>query len=847
MTDRLLARAARIPALALVLAGLAQAQRAPEQLDAAAILHRLAKLEVVGSVLYVAAHPDDENTRLISHLSNGRKVRTAYLSLTRGDGGQNLIGPDLGDALGVLRTQELLEARRIDGGEQYFTRAVDFGYSKSADETFAKWGREEILADVVRVVREFRPDVIVTRFTAEGSGGHGHHTASAVLANEAFELAADPKAFPEQIADGLEPWRTRRLFYNGSSFARRDLAEVAAKDPATWIRVDVGGYDALLGASYTELAGRSRSQHKSQGFGAAETRGEQIEYLHLVKGPPFAGPDLLDGVDLTWSRVAGGEKVRDLLRATIDAYDVRAPEASVPRLAQIARALDELVAFAGADGDRARRSAEVARELVLQAAGVVVEITSAAPRVAAGDTVPVKLSVLQRRAGPEIRVLDFAGPGGATIAANDVLAPNRPLVKELALSVPAATSFDEPYWLAHPHAALYRPDRARHAGIEPVVPGELTFRGALRLADGTTIPLVRGAVHTWVDRVDGERARPVVVTPVASVEPVDGVALVSGAGARVTVDVEALADDLSGELSVVLPEGWSVERAPAPVEGLARGARARLVVDLARTPQAVGGVARFTFAGPKGASSRTLRVVDHQHVQPQTWYEPAEVALVPQAIAVSAKVVGYVEGAGDEVPAALRRLGVDVETIDPRSARAEDLSKYDAIVTGIRAYNTDAALVRFQPALLAYVESGGTLVVQYVTNGSDLLLEAQKIGPRPFALTRQRVTVEEAPPTFLAPAHPLMNVPNALSATDFEGWIQERGLYFAGELDPAYTALVAWNDPGEQPQNGAWIVCDHGKGRFVYTGLSLFRQLPAGVPGAYRILANLVARRTNGA
>ncbi|HZM00253.1 MAG TPA: PIG-L family deacetylase, partial [Planctomycetota bacterium] len=375
-------------ATALLLGARAQAQRPPEQLDGAEILHGLHKLEVVGSALYIAAHPDDENTRLITWLSQGRKVRTAYLSLTRGDGGQNLIGSELGDALGVLRTQELLEARRIDGGEQFFTRAVDFGYSKSPEESFAKWGRQEVLGDIVRVIRRFRPDVIITRFAPDGSGGHGHHTASALLAHEAFDLAADPAAFPEQLAEGLRPWQAQRLFFNGSTWWRSELPELAAQDPGRWVRVDVGGFDPLLGASYTEIAGRSRSQHKSQGFGAAETRGEQLEYLRLDRGAPLEAPELFDGIDLGWSRVEGGSRVQDSLRELIEAYEPRAPERSLPRLVGLVSALDELAASPSPGREWARWKAEAARELILQVCGTVVQAASSAPRAAAGGTLP---------------------------------------------------------------------------------------------------------------------------------------------------------------------------------------------------------------------------------------------------------------------------------------------------------------------------------------------------------------------------------------------------------------------------------------------------------------------------
>ncbi|MEO6711335.1 MAG: PIG-L family deacetylase [Planctomycetota bacterium] len=821
----------------------APAQRPPPQLDAGAILHRMHKLEVLGSVLYIAAHPDDENTKLISYFSNGRQVRTAYLSLTRGDGGQNLIGPELGDALGILRTQELLEARRIDGGEQFFTRAVDFGYSKNPEETFAKWGRQEVLGDVVRVLRQFRPDVIITRFATDGSGGHGHHTASALLAGEAFDLAADPKAFPEQIAAGLEPWQAKRLFFNASSWWSKDLPAQAQADPSTWATIDVGGFDPLLGTSYTELAGRSRSQHKSQGFGAAETRGELTEYLRLDKGAKLASPDIFDGVELSWKRVPGGERAQAMARELSDSFDLRAPDKSLAKLGALVAALDELAAAKGPEQRWAKLQAAAARELILQVCGAVIEVSASSPRVAQGENLAVTLSSMRRRPDPRLEITGFVAPGGAPIPLAKELPWNRPLVADFAYAVPTSQAIDQPYWLAAPHTTLYRPDAAEYSGVEPASRSSSMFRGELKLPGGAVLVAERGLMQTWIDRVAGERTRPVVITPVASIEVDDAVAVVTGERTQVCVEVQALCDELSGRLEVSAPDGWTIDKAPQPVEKLRRGELARFTIELRRAKNAPAGTLHFSFAGPKGSSDRTMHVIDYPHILPQTWYTPADVKLVLAEVAVSIRTVGYIDGAGDDVPKALQRLGLAALRIDPASAHPSDLEKCDAIVTGIRAYNTVPALARFQPTLLAYVENGGTLLVQYNTSGGDLVLDAKKIGPYPFTLTRDRVTVEEAPATFLAPAHALMNVPNKLGPADFEGWVQERGLYFTGEQDSRYTALIAWNDPSEKPSNGALIACDFGKGRFVYTGISLFRQLPAGVPGAYRLLANLLSRR----
>lgn len=823
------------------LARTAHAQRPPEQLDAAAILHHIERLSVTGSVLYLAAHPDDENTKLLSWFSNGLKLRTGYLSLTRGDGGQNLIGAELGAGLGILRTEELLEARRIDGAEQFFTRAVDFGYSKTPEETLAKWGHAEVLADVVRVVRTFRPDVIVTRFATDGSGGHGQHTASALLAHEAFDKAGDPSAFPEQLADGLEPWRPTRLVFNASTWWDPKLA-TSAKDPALWTTVDVGGYDALLGTSYTELAARSRSQHKSQGFGTAETRGELLEYLRLEKGPQFGAPDLFDGVVTSWTRVPGSERVQELVSRLASEYDVTRPELSVPLLAELVRALDMLAQSPGAERGWARHHAAAARELVLQAGGVVLQVTAARKTVAPGETIEVTWSAIQRRASPALTLARVVDPSGRATDVSQLLAVNKALEVKLSLATQVLTGIDEPYWLAAPYTTLYRPAHGG-PGIWPTLPSVCMFRGTLRLADGLEIEVARPLTNVWVDRVAGERSRPVALTPVASVEPLDPVALVTHERVTIQVDVEALTDGLDGTLVARAPAGWTVVSEAAAWKSLARGERRRASIELVRAPGAAAGDLHLTFDASKGKSDRTLHVITAEHVQPLTWYTPADVRLVPLDVTVDVHRVGFVDGAGDDMPRALRRLGIAVERIDPAAELDTDLDVYDAIVTGVRAYNTLPALARFHARLLAYVERGGTLLVQYNTSGSDLVLDARHIGPYPFALTRGRVTLEDAPATLLAPDHPLLVRPNHIGADDFAGWVQERGLYFTGELDAQYTPLVAWNDPGEKPLDGALVTCEHGQGRFTYAALSLFRQLPAGVPGAYRLLANLLSRR----
>lgn len=835
-------------ALAVALCPLAHAQRPPAQLAAGEIQHRLEKLGVLGSVLYLAAHPDDENTRLISYLANGRKVRTAYLSLTRGSGGQNLIGPELGDGLGILRTQELLEARRIDGGEQFFTRAVDFGYSKNPEETLGKWGREEILADVVRVVRTFRPDVIVTRFATDGSGGHGHHTASALLAHEAFQVAADPEAFPEQIAEGLEPWQVQRLFFNASTWWQRDVAEVAERDPGRWVAVDVGGYDPLLGKSFNELASLSRSQHKSQGFGTAIARGSQLEYLRLEKGPALRQPDLFDGARLDWSRVHGGEPIGNILDRVIDGFDPKAPERSAPGLVEL---LDALEGLAGSDSATsegrhwAARKAAAVEELLLQVSGIHLEAQAARPSMAWGESMGITLEALQRGSGEAWHWLACEGHGGGAQSVDETLRVNQAHDVNMGWEASAGHAIDQPYWLAAPHGTLYDPAGTGHTGIEPSTRPSASYASTMRLAGGREITVERHPVYRWVDRVDGELTRAAGVTPIVSIEPQEPVRIVRGSEVVLTVEVEALAAEIDGALTFQVPAGWEPLGDPAvKVQGLKRGERQRLQLTLRRAGATEPGVLGLAFESAAGSSDLHRHVIDYPHIRPQVWYSRAQVRLVPLDVELNVRRIGYLEGAGDSLPRALQSLGLSVERIDPIAAQLPDLEGYDSIVVGIRAYNVVPAMARLQPLLLDYVNGGGTLLVQYNTASRDMVLDPRTIGPYPFSLTRGRVTVEEAAATQLLPEHPLFRVPNAIGPEDFAGWVQERGLYFAGDLDPRYEALIAWSDPGESPLNGALISTDSGKGRFIYTGISLFRQLPAGVPGAYRLLANLIARRS---
>jgi hypothetical protein len=673
----------------------------------------------------------------------------------------------------------------------------------------------------------FRPDIIITRVSHVPGGTHGHHTASAILAHEAFDLAGDPNAFPEQLEQGLEVWQPRRLFHNGSTWWRKDLADIVKSDP-DWFAVDVGGYDPLLGLSYTEIAGRSRSMHKSQGFGAAETRGEQLEYLHFEKGDRPKGDDIFEGIDMTWGRVKESQEILELSNEVISQYDPKSPSKSLDQLNTLNKLL---LRNHGSTWNGYARS--LVTELAQDMSGLFIEPLGDLPFYTLSDSSMVKVTLLSR---------------------NDVVVDLKGDLRYLANAPSEAVQFNSqstdtlfglfrdvnsPYWLSS--SSWFRPG-VLFGRVLPVWRGEQTLLVEGEIAD-IFLQTEKPIMYKWVDRVDGERIRPVYVTPVASIIPKTEILIARGGTQTIEVEVEALTDSLTGTLNVTVPEGWGSTKDLKRVNIAKRNERQSFTFQLMPGDNAKGGAVQFAFSGPKGTADRTLHEIDYPHIMPQVYYTPAEVKLIPLDVQVNTKRVGYIKGAGDDVPQAIERLGVAVDMLDPSTATLESLSKYDAIVVGIRAYNTEKAMAQFNSVLMHYVENGGTVVAQYNTLSRDMMVPADKIGPYPFELTRNRVTVEEAPPTFLDPKHPLLNTPNKITAADFDGWVQERGLYFVGERDPKYTALISWNDPGEDPLDGALITCDYGKGRYVYTGISFFRELPAGVAGAYRLWANLISRR----
>ena len=798
-------------------------------LNSAAILQALKKLNTVGSVLYIAAHPDDENTRLLAYLSSEKNLRTGYLSLTRGDGGQNLVGKEQGDLLGLIRTQELLAARGIDGAEQFFTRANDFGFSKNPEETFAIWNKDSVLADAVWCIRRFKPDVIICRFPTTGEGGHGHHTASALLAMEAFDAAADPKRFPQQLAN-TEVWQAKRIFWNTFNFG---TTNTTAPDQ---LKVDVGGFNPLLGKGYGEIAAESRSMHKSQGFGSAKGRGASVEYFKQLKGEPVK-VDLFEGINQSWQRLPSAFKFQGLVNECIKTFDPQKPEKTVPALVSIYK---QLIQLDGKDPNirywKQQKLKEV-ESLLLACSGLWLEATTADYIGIPGNTVDITAQVIGRNSNA-VKLTKISWLGQTDTTAMLVLKQNELYSFKHKETIPANASFSHPYWLNEKHAAgqfIVR-DPLLIGQPENTVSAKVIFDLEL---PGLKLKCERDLVYKYTDPVKGEIYRPFETLPPATVNLAEKVYVFSGkTPKKVEFTVKANVKNISGALLVNVPDGWSIVMGQE-FRLVNKGDEAIIVGTITPGNSNTGTIDASLNINGK-IYSKSITRVEYDHIPYQFILSKAEAGAVSVNLDKAGTAVGYIPGAGDEVPACLKQLGYTVTMLTDEMLGNEDLYKYTAIVTGIRAYNTNDRLQAHHDKLMEYVHNGGNLVVQYNTN-SRLGPLLSKIGPYPFTISRDQVTDESAEVKIINPSHAVLNFPNKITAADFEGWKQERGIYFATELNENYETLLSMNDPDEKPHEGSLIICKYGKGNFVYTGLAFFRELPAGVPGAYRLFVNLLS------
>ena len=805
----------------------------PEKPTSGEIYNKLQKLNFLGTALYIAAHPDDENTRLISFLANDKKARTGYLSLTRGDGGQNLIGLELRELLGVIRTQELIEARKVDGGEQFFSRANDFGYSKVPNETLEIWEKDKVLHDMVWVIRKFRPDVIITRFDHRTPGStHGHHTSSAMLTQEAFELAADLNYESEQLKY-VKPWQPKRVLFNVSwwFFGGKDKFDKA--DKSKYIYLQTGTYYPLLGKSNQEIAALSRSKHKSQGFGTSGARGDDMEYLELTKGDNLKDKqNLFEGVDTSWNRVKGGKAIGDAVAAIIRNYNFNDPAASVPALVKVYNEIGKLE-----DNHWKIVKQKEVKEIIAACSGLFLEAVSESQSATPGSTAKIKWEAINRSRVPMKLAAINILPENKAVPQAIALQNNAGQEASINITVTANAAYTSPYWLSEKGTSgMYRVDDLQKIGLPDII-RELALQFVIEV-EGVSIPYERTVVYKTSDPVQGEVYQPLDIVPQVCTKILNKVQLFKdNAPQIVNVKIKAGKDNCKGSLRFEMPAGWKVTPAFIPFDLTKKGSEA--VVNFEVTPPAI----------PSEVTARAIAVIDgrefdreqiiisYPHIYAQQVLLPSTAKFTKVDLKTKGSKIAYIMGAGDNIPESLRQMGYEVALLTPEGISADALKGFDAVVVGIRAYNTLDAIVFKQQVLFDYVANGGTMVVQYNTTGD---LVTRDIAPYPLRVSRDRVTEENAKVTFLDATHPVLNHPNKITEKDFEGWVQEQGLYYPDEWAKEFTPILSSHDKGESAKKGSLLVAKYGKGYYIYTGLSFFRELPEGVSGAYRLMANLI-------
>ena len=815
--------------LAGLVGGMAVCGQGPATVTSADIYLRLKKLNVLGTVLYVAAHPDDENSRLIAYMAKDRLYRTGYLSMTRGDGGQNLIGDEQGVDLGLIRTQEMMAARRVDGADQFFSRAFDFGFSKSTDEAMRTWDKEKILSDVVWVIRKYQPDVIITRFPPDSRAGHGHHSASAVLAHEAWDAAADPNRFPEQFKYGVKPWRAKRVLWNSFNFGPG--LNTTSDDQ---MKIDVGGFNPIIGKSYGEVAAISRTNHKSQGAALTPARGESMEYFTLVAGDAAHG-DPMEGVVTNWGRVDGGGEITGMVEQVVKDFSLLAPEKSVPGLVGIYKAISQLP-----DGYWKVQKLKELRDLIVDCSGLWLEAVVRAPYAVRGDSLAVSF-VANDRLGAEMTVTGVS-LGDLDTTFNQPLAPDKNFFFTRSILVSSGKAVTQPYWLAEPMSpGHFNVADQRLIGNPQSPPAyEANFKITV---DGLALTFTRPVQYKYTHPVKGEVYEPLTILPRATAQ-FDPELLVFMDGEK--KDFSAVVQDRTGRgrvpvLGLTAAAGLTIE---GPGVGKASGGAGSTEPSWTAKPAATG-TAVVTVDGVFDENGRKdtaleLRTIAYDHIPRIDYFTPAVEKFTIGSIKTAGHRIGYIEGAGDKVPQALQQMGYEVVMLRERDlGSASYLQQFDAIIAGVRAYDVHPGLASRHAALMDYVKNGGNLVVQYNRDGLGQMKTT--IGPYPFAVANLRVTDETAKVDFAIPDHKVLRFPNKITDADFSGWIQERGIYFAGQVDTAYQQVLSMKDPGESELKGSLVIANYGKGVFVYTGLVFFRELPAGVPGAYRLMANIIA------
>ncbi|MGB5429345.1 PIG-L family deacetylase [Eudoraea sp.] len=807
----------------------------PKKSTSSDLFHSLQKLNFLGSALYIAAHPDDENTRLISYLSNEVKARTGYLSITRGDGGQNLIGSELRELLGVLRTEELLAARGVDGGEQFFTRANDFGYSKHPDETLKIWDKKAVLGDVVWVLRNFKPDVIVNRFDHRTPGStHGHHTSSAMLSVEAFDLANDKNAYPEQL-DKVSLWQPKRSFFNVSWWFYGSPENFEKADKSKMMNLDVGVYYPMRGLSNNEIASIASSQHLSQGFGRLSDRGSQDEYIELLSGDmPNDTSNIFEGIDTSWSRIKGGEAIGKILVSIEENFDFVNPSIHLAELLEARKLLVNIE-----DDHWKHIKLKELQDIILEVCGLYLEASSAVSNAVPGSSVKINIEVLNR-SNTDILFNSVTLASESYKQDKIPLANNQKKNLELDLKIPEDQPYTSPYWLAEKGSlGMYKVNDPQLIGSpETIRPFHASFELEF---NGYSMKIDKPVIHRYSRRDKGELYEPFEIIPEATARFGDKVLIFADRAPRnIPVTITAHKSGLKGKVELGHNKGWVVDEEFIEFEIANKGDEKTVVFTL--TPPAEEDECLITpIIHIDGKElDKELIEITYDHIPTQTVLIHSEAKVVRLNIKKVGEHIGYIMGAGDEVPESLEQIGYTVHLIDPTAIESGSLNKYDAVVTGIRAYNVIEELEFKQRFLLEYVEQGGNLIIQYNTAGRRDA-SFKDLAPYPLKISRDRITNEDSEVKIIASDHSVINFPNTITNLDFEGWVQERGLYFPDEWDPKFTPILQMNDKGESPTNGALLVAPYGKGNYIYTGISFFRELPAGVSGAYKLFANILS------
>jgi LmbE family N-acetylglucosaminyl deacetylase len=806
--------------------------------SASEILLRMKKLNVLGSVLYIAAHPDDENTRLLAWLSKDKLYRTGYLSLTRGDGGQNLIGDEQGIELGLIRTEELLAARQIDGAEQFFARAYDFGFSKTTTEALTLWDEQKMLSDVVWIIRKFQPDIIITRFPEDKRAGHGQHSASSVLARLAFSAAADPKQFPEQFRFGVQPWQATRLFWNTYRFGSFNTT---SEDQ---LKIEVGGFNPLIGKSYGEIAADSRSQHRSQGFGATHTRGSQLEYFMLTAGEK-TDSSLMQHINCTWSRIPQGAAIGTMTGNLINNFNPAAPYNSLPLLLEIYKSISALP-----PGYWRTEKLKETVELIQACSGLWLEATVEGPYAGRNQTIPVTIKALNR--SPVSIILNSVSLNRQDTSCNQPLGAgiNYSLVRHISLE---NLPISQPYWLIEPMSpGSYNVQDQTLIG-QPQNPPSLEAIFSVNFS-GTTLSFRQKVFYRYTDAVKGEMYQPLTIVPGLMAYAIPSLLVFTkGQVKDLSMVYQRIAshypEDERMAFRSTLNKGNLTVEAPSsisftPLSGFETSLSAQTpasVVFKLKSDEAENRNELTWLTKKQNEQTDTIfqcRTISYDHIPRIDYFKPSNAMVVSVNLKTRGTRIGYIEGAGDKVPDALTAMGYTVVKLDENSITTEILKNLDAVIAGVRAYDVHEWMAGKYNILMNYVSNGGNLIVQYNRNRAD---DTTGLGPYPFGISNNRVTEEDAPVQFLQPENSFFHFPNEITSKDFEGWIQERGIYFASHIDSRYQSLLSMHDKDEPQQIGSLIIGKYGKGNFCYTGLVFFRELPAGVPGSYRLLANLIA------